>query len=169
MSGALHELAERLAARLDEELGLYRELEEELERQLSVFQAGRAEDWAVSAESVERCQHLLRGQERRRRLLLEALQREFPGERAPLTLRRVAEHCPPALSSRLHLLGRRLRAGLHRVQHLRDLTGRLVDKERHFNRRRLEWLLSAVQEPGTYGADARPRPDGAARLIDRRV
>jgi len=169
MSGALHELAERLAARLDEELGLYLELEEELERQLTVFQSGRPEELPAAAESVERCQHLLRGQERRRRLLLEALQRVFPGERAPLTLRRVAEHCPPALSTRLHLLGRRLRARLHRVQHLRDLTGRLVDKERRFNHRRLEWLLSAVQEPGTYGPDARPRADGASRLIDRRV
>ncbi|MFA7330762.1 MAG: flagellar export chaperone FlgN [Candidatus Delongbacteria bacterium] len=170
MNGALHELAERLAARLDEELGLYHELEQELNQQLEALQSGQPERVLELSESVERCHHLLRGQERRRRLLLEALQREFPSARAPLTLRQVAECCPPALSSRLHLLGRRLRTHLHRVHELKSLTGRVVEKERRFNRRRLEWLLDATRESATYGPDARPRTDGAAsRLIDRRV
>lgn len=170
MNGALHELAERLAARLDEELGLYGELEDELNQQLEALQSGLPERVLQLSESLERCHHLLRGQERRRRLLLEALQREFPIERNPLTLRQVAECCPPALSNRLHLLGRRLRTRLRRVHELKSLTGKLVDKERRFNRRRLEWLLDSTREPGTYGPDARPRSDGQpSRLIDRRV
>lgn len=170
MSGALYELAERLAARLDEELGLYHELEEELNRQLEALQSGQPEQVLQVSESVERCHHLLRGQERRRRLLLEALQGEFPADRPPLTLRRVAECCPPALSSRLHLLGRRLRSRLRRVHELKSMTSLLVEKERRFNRRRLEWLLDATREASTYGPDARPRTEGSAsRLIDRRV
>jgi hypothetical protein len=170
MDGALQDLAERLALRLDEELVLYAELEEELGLQLEAIQSGRPEQVQDRAEAVERCHHLLRGQERRRRLLLEALEREFPAVPPPLTLRRVAERCPPALSARLHLLGRRLRARLHRVHELRGLTGRLVERERRFNRRRLEWLLEASRESGLYGPDARPRTEGQpSRLIDRRI
>jgi hypothetical protein len=83
----------------------------------------------------------------------------------------VAERCPPALSARLHLLGRRLRARLQRVHELRGLTGRVVERERGFNRRRLEWLLDILRQPaGTYGPDARPREAGRpSRLIDRRA
>jgi hypothetical protein len=170
MSGALQDLAERLAQRLDEELELYVELEEELRQQLEALQSGQPARVAERAEAVERCHHLLRGQERRRRLLLEALEREFPSQPPPLTLRRVAERCPPALSARLHLLGRRLRARLKSVHDLRGLTGRVVERERGFNRRRLEWLLDTLRQTGTYGPDARPRPDGnSSRLIDRRI
>ncbi|MDP2360909.1 MAG: flagellar export chaperone FlgN [bacterium] len=169
MNGALHDLAERLAQRLDEELGLYHELEEELSGQLEALQSGEAERVQARAEAIERCHHLLRGQERRRRLLLEALAREFPAP-PPLTLRLVAERCPPALSTRLHVLGRRLRTRLHRVHELRGLTGRLVERGRRFNRRRLEWLLGSLQPGSTYGPDARPREGGAgSRLIDRRA
>lgn len=170
MIGALQDLAERLARRLDEELELYAELEEELRLQLEALQSGQPEQVQCRAEAVERCHHLLRGQERRRRLLLDALAREFPALPPPLTLRHVAERCPPALSARLHLLGRRLRTRLRRVHDLRSLTGGLVERERAFNRRRLEWLLDAVRQPGTYGPDARPRAEGQpSRLIDRRI
>jgi len=168
MNGALLDLAERLAARLDEELVLYAELEEELLGQLGALQAGRPDQVQERAAAIERCHHLLRGQERRRRLLLEALARECPA--TPLTLRRVAERCPPALSGRLHHLGRNLRARLRRVHELRDLTGRLVEKGRRFNRRRLEWLLDMTRPAATYGPDARPRDGGQpARLLDRRA
>lgn len=169
MQATLPELAERLALRLDEELSLYDELEGELSAQLEALQTGHPELVEERAAAVERCHHLLKGQERRRRLLLEALASELPESHMP-TLREVADLCPPALAGRLHLLGRRLRQRLHRVHELRGLTGRVVEKSRRFNRRRLEWLLEALRPAVTYGPDARPRDgSGESRLVDRRV
>jgi len=169
MQASLFELAERLALRLDEELALYEELEQGLAAQLEALQTGKPELVEERAAAVERCHHLLKGQERRRRLLLDAMAREMPDAHTP-TLREVAEHCPPALAGRLHLLGRRLRQRLHRVHELRGLTGRMVEKSRRFNRRRLEWLLEALRPTATYGPDARSREGSpGSRLIDRRA
>lgn len=169
MQATLPELAERLALRLDEELALYDELEEMLAGQLEALQEGQPEMVQERAAAVERCHHLLKGQERRRRVLLEAMARELAPGHMP-TLREVADLCPPALAGRLHLLGRRLRQRLHRVHELRGLTGRVVEKSRRFNRRRLELLLEALRPSDTYGPDARRREAGSgSRIIDRRA
>lgn len=169
MQISLPELAERLALRLDEELALYDELEEVLAAQLEALQSGQPDQVQERAAAVERCHHLLKGQERRRRLLLEAMARELPPGHMP-TLREVAERCPPALAGRLHQLGRRLRQRLSRVHELRGLTSRVLEKSRRFNRRRLELLLEALHPSDTYGPDARRREGGAgSRIIDRRA
>jgi hypothetical protein len=166
---SMDDLALSLARRLEEELGLYSELEAALREQLlAMISDGTGRLQEVTAK-VETFNDLLMASEKRRRLVLEAIAGKLGLELAQVTLRRVAEVSTADEGRRLTQLGMRLRLKLRDVTRLRDQVRSLMEKESRFYRTRLAWLVDKLQD-GSYTAEGqRSRHNTAPRMLDRKA
>jgi hypothetical protein len=160
----------RITELLDEQLGLFTELSDEMAAQKRAVLEADTTALQTHADSIERLSRLMKGVDRKRRRHLDALGRTEHVAQERLTISWLKEHANGPQKRKLTMLNQELRSRIRHVdQHGKEIKT-LLDSRIKFNRMGMEWLMQADRKNKTYDSVARVKnntPD--SRIIDRKV
>jgi hypothetical protein len=158
-----------MMALMEELLGLYGEIGAGLALQQEALAVGDMDALDERTKHVDRLNALLRGVERKRKVLSEGLALRLSRPESELSVGALLELVPLHQKSRLRAIAKGLKQELRHVTASRELMGNLLERQTGFTRRRLDHLQVLRQRGHTYGANAQVNKDTQSKLIDRTV